>query len=96
MSIYGVNGMNGVSAASQTSAVKRNNGSEANAKSIARDEMEISAQNRSEATSSLSLNPNEVRVDLVNRVRAQIAAGTYYTDEKFQAAMNRMFDSFAD
>ena len=36
----------------------------------------------------------DIRLDLVNRVRAEIAAGTYYTDEKFEIALSRMFDSF--
>ena len=35
-----------------------------------------------------------IRVDLVNRVRAEIAAGTYYSDEKFEKALDRLFASF--
>ena len=36
----------------------------------------------------------EIRADLVNSIRAQIADGTYYTDEKFEIALNRMFETF--
>jgi hypothetical protein len=31
-----------------------------------------------------------VRMDLVNRIKAQIAAGTYETPEKLQIALDRM------
>ena len=96
MSINGVNGLNGVSAANQTSAVNRNHGAETNAKAVARDEMEISTQNGARAADSVAMNPNEIRFDLVNRIRSEIAAGTYYTDEKLEIALGRMFDSFAD
>jgi negative regulator of flagellin synthesis FlgM len=34
----------------------------------------------------------QVRVDLVNRIRAQIAAGTYETPEKLDVALDRLLD----
>jgi hypothetical protein len=34
--------------------------------------------------------PDEVRLDLVARVRAAIAAGVYETHEKWEAALNRL------
>jgi hypothetical protein len=34
--------------------------------------------------------PDEVRLDLVARVRAEIAAGTYETAEKWEAALDRL------
>ena len=46
-----------------------------------------------EANAATNAN-SDIRLDLVNRVRAEIAAGTYYTDEKFEIALSRMFDSF--
>jgi negative regulator of flagellin synthesis FlgM len=36
-----------------------------------------------------------VRHDLVNSIRAQIAAGTYETPGKLDAALERMFDEMA-
>ncbi|MEZ6139896.1 MAG: hypothetical protein R3B84_04915 [Zavarzinella sp.] len=36
-----------------------------------------------------TLMEEKIRVDLVARVRAEIAAGTYDTDEKFDAAIAR-------
>jgi hypothetical protein len=33
---------------------------------------------------------SEVRQDLVDRVRAEIAAGTYDTEEKWEAALDRL------
>jgi negative regulator of flagellin synthesis FlgM len=36
-----------------------------------------------------------VRQDLVNTIRAQIAAGTYETPGKLDAALERMFDEMA-
>jgi negative regulator of flagellin synthesis FlgM len=36
-----------------------------------------------------------VRQDLVNHLRAQIAAGTYETPAKLDAALERMFDEIA-
>lgn len=34
----------------------------------------------------------EVRMDLVNRIRAEIAAGTYETEEKLDIALSRLLD----
>ena len=33
-----------------------------------------------------------IRVELVNRVRAEIAAGTYDTQERWEAALDRLLD----
>ncbi|MBQ9812312.1 MAG: hypothetical protein IJM54_03265 [Thermoguttaceae bacterium] len=96
MSINSVNGLNGISAANQVSSIKRNNGANAQPKAVERDEMEIKAQQGASRTGESTMNPNDVRIELVNRVRAEIAAGTYYTDEKFEIALTRMFDSFDD
>lgn len=37
---------------------------------------------------------NGIRMDLVNRVRAEIAVGTYDTPEKMEIALQKMLDSF--
>jgi len=34
----------------------------------------------------------DIRQDLVNRIRSQIAAGTYETADKLDGAMNRLLD----
>lgn len=91
MNINGVNGMNGVGPTSQVSSVRRNTTANENAKAVAGDGMELNAQN---SVKGSSMNPNEIRIELVNRVRAEIAAGTYYSDAKLEAAMNKMFASF--
>lgn len=38
------------------------------------------------------LKTNDIRVDKVAEIKAQIAAGTYETDEKLQAAADRLLD----
>lgn len=38
------------------------------------------------------LKTNDIRVDKVAQIKAQIAAGTYETDEKLQAAADRLLD----
>lgn len=39
---------------------------------------------------------HEIRVDLVARVRKEIAAGTYDTPERWQAALDLMLDRLDD
>lgn len=51
------------------------------------------AQKMSETGASESTSKNSaIRFDLVNRVRAEIAAGTYDTPEKMDAAIEKMLD----
>ena len=38
----------------------------------------------------------EIRADLVARVRREIAAGTYDTPEKLEAALRRLFDQLEE
>lgn len=57
------------------------------------DEIEISTTaRRLSATSetSAAAQSGEVRYDLVNRIREEIANGTYDTPERFDAAMERL------
>jgi len=93
MNIYNVNGPQGIGASRPISAPKRNTAEQAHANLNVRDEMQISTPQSArgaEAITTVSLNPNEIRLDLVNRVRSEIAAGTYYSDEKLYAALDRM------
>jgi hypothetical protein len=39
-----------------------------------------------------SRSPSGIRLDLVNRVRAEIAAGTYDTPEKWEIALDRLLE----
>jgi negative regulator of flagellin synthesis FlgM len=40
--------------------------------------------------------PRKIRTELVERVRAEIAAGTYDTPDKFQAALERLLERMWD
>lgn len=93
MNIYGIHGAQGVAAPRQVDLPKRNGVAETRSNVAARDEMEISANRAGEArgVENANLGTSDIRLDLVNRVRAEIAAGTYYSDEKFEIALERMF-----
>jgi len=39
-----------------------------------------------------SLKTNDVRIDKVNDIKSQIAAGTYETDDKLNATVDRLLD----
>ncbi|MBL8764129.1 MAG: flagellar biosynthesis anti-sigma factor FlgM [Phycisphaerae bacterium] len=56
----------------------------------AADRVELSDEAR--ALSQLALDP-PIREDLVSRVRSEIEAGTYLTDDKLDAAVNRLLGS---
>jgi anti-sigma28 factor (negative regulator of flagellin synthesis) len=75
---------------------KRETGVETKSNVAQRDEMQISTQQTEAAQSAnaAAFNASDIRLDLVNRIRSEIAAGTYYSDEKFEIALGRMFDSF--
>lgn len=89
MNIYGINGMRGVAPVRRAGVAEQNKATQR--ATSTRDEMNVSSTR--ETTANANAN-SDIRVDLVNRVRAEIAAGTYYTDEKFEIALNRMFESF--
>lgn len=60
-----------------------------------RDEVNVSQVSNTESTGlqglhAVDTNPGEIRVELVNRIRAEIAAGTYETEEKLDIALSRM------
>jgi len=93
MNIYNVNGPQGIGASRPISAPKRNATEQTRTNLNVRDEVQFSAQQNAkgvDGVTTVSLNSNEIRLDLVNRVRAEIAAGTYYPDEKLYAALDRM------
>ena len=96
MNIYGIHGTQGVSAPHQAGLLKRNNVAETKLNDVPKDEMEISTQRAGEAQNvrSAAIDSSEIRVDLVNRIRSEIAAGTYYSDAKFEIALQKMFRDF--
>ena len=55
------------------------------------DRVEISKVNQLLAT----MKANDVRIDKVSIVRAQIAAGTYETEAKLDAAIDRLMDDLS-
>ena len=89
MNIHGINGPQGVAPSRQTGAIRKNDAVRNAANP--RDEMNVSVARETSAATNAN---SDIRLDLVNRVRAEIAAGTYYTDEKFEIALSRMFESF--
>jgi len=44
------------------------------------------------ATVSDVTDDDDIRLDLVNRIRAEIAAGTYDTPEKWEVALGRLLE----
>ena len=61
-----------------------------------KDEVKFSpeAQMLSDTASASSSSSAAPRLDLINRVRSEIAAGTYDTPEKMNYAMERLLSSF--
>ena len=85
--------VNGVQAAAATNAVEPvgkaiNVAGPAGAAGIG-DVVEISTAAR---LAAMVQDVPEVRADLVARVKAEIAAGTYETDERIEIAMDRLLD----
>jgi negative regulator of flagellin synthesis FlgM len=89
-SISKVHGPQGINA---PHAPFRNQGAkEATATPAAGDQLQISpaAEAAVKATET-----GGIRQDVVNRIRSEIAAGTYETPDKLDAALNRMLDEIA-
>ncbi len=89
MNINGIHGANGANPIRPTNNVKKESAAQRPVQS--RDEMDVQKTNE---INIQNVDTSDVRVDLVNRVRAQIAAGNYDTPERLEIALNRMFDSF--
>jgi hypothetical protein len=51
-----------------------------------------SAPSGATETNGDNVTDNEIRTDLVRRVRAEIAAGNYDTPEKWEVALERLLD----
>jgi negative regulator of flagellin synthesis FlgM len=56
------------------------------------DKVDISA---AAEAASMAAETGDIRTDLVNHIRAQIASGTYETPAKMDAALERLLDEMA-
>ena len=100
MQLDGINGPANVSKPQQIQAPRNGAGeknalTEAKNESSPRDTVEISGEKSARAAETADLRGNTtdgIRYDLVNRVRAEILAGTYDTDEKMDIALGRLLD----
>lgn len=92
MHIHGtshVHGAHGVNAPHNT---YRSNASQNASANQAVDRLDISA---AAEAASMANEVNGVRQDLVDNIRSQIAAGTYDTPAKMDAALSRLLDELA-
>jgi len=81
-----VHGAHGINAPHFT---QRTQGSQAAPASRAADRVEISPAAEAAAKAA---DTGDIRTDLVNSIRQQIAAGTYDTPDKMDAALSRLLD----
>ncbi len=100
-----INKLSNVSGVSRVNAVQQTKTDEGNAEISQKSEAApkqdvvdvstVSASAPQDVTFS-GMHVNGIRMDLVNRVRAQIAAGTYETPEKLDIALQKMLGSFEE
>jgi len=89
MQIHGTTHVHGPQGINAPHSTYRSQGAQSTPSAGAADRVDISpaAQAASQAADS-----NGIRTDLVNSIRSQIAAGTYDTPDKMNAALERMLD----
>ena len=102
MQINGLNPLFGTQRINQTSSAQPVNGasqvSETKAANTIQDDIRLSGVNNNVSdvsavsTASSVADTEGIRMDLVNRIRAEIAAGTYETEAKLDIALNRMLN----
>lgn len=97
MNINGINNINGVNGTRGIQNVKFESAAKPESPELQNnqfeDEIEISttARHLSATTeTSRAADSGEIRYDLVNRLREEIANGTYDTPQRFDAAMERL------
>ncbi len=94
MNIYGTQYLHGAHAISAPHAAKPQQTSAPQQAAQAKDEVSLSnAAQQVNQTSEKADSNGEVRFDLVNRLRSEIAAGTYETPEKIDSALEKMLVS---
>jgi negative regulator of flagellin synthesis FlgM len=92
MQIHGTTHVHGPHGINAPHSVHRSQPSQQTPASGGADCIEFSAAAEAAAKAAEAGN---IRHDLVNSIRAQIAAGTYDTPAKLDAALERMFDEIA-
>jgi len=92
MQIHGTTQVHGSHGINAPHIAHRGQAAQNSPSSGAVDRVDISAA--AEAASQVA-DADGVRRGLVNEIRSQIAAGTYDTPAKFDAALERMFDEMA-
>ncbi|MDO4551439.1 MAG: flagellar biosynthesis anti-sigma factor FlgM [Planctomycetia bacterium] len=99
MQFNGINGPSNINKAQQVQSIRsetpdQNSLQEAKNDPSAKDTVEISQNKTSQASniSSTASGSEGIRLELVNRVRAEILAGTYDTEEKMDIALSRLLD----
>ncbi|NUQ62657.1 MAG: flagellar biosynthesis anti-sigma factor FlgM [Pirellulales bacterium] len=92
MQIYGPAHLHGAQAISPPHTSRVSNPSAANMPASIHDELDISEAGR--LVDQVRDVP-EMRLDRIRQIRAEIAAGTYETDEKLEIALGRMLDETA-
>ena len=96
MNIYGTQFAHGAHAVSGPHATKpqQTSAPQQAASAQAKDKVTLSsAAQRANQASEINASNGEIRFDLVNRLRLEIAAGTYETPEKLDAALDKMLVS---
>jgi negative regulator of flagellin synthesis FlgM len=89
MQIYGPTHLHGPQAISPPHSARINRTEAPNSSGQIQDELDISDAGR---MVEMAKQAPDIRQDRVDAIRAQIAAGTYETDEKLSAALDRLLD----
>jgi negative regulator of flagellin synthesis FlgM len=92
MHIHGTTHIHGPHGANAPHITQRGQASQQTPTGRAVDRLDISPA--AEAAAQIA-ESGEVRQDLVNQIRAEIAAGTYETPAKLDAALERLLDEIA-
>ena len=92
MHIHGTSHIHGPHGINAPHSAHRSQASQNAPASGAADRLDISAAADAAAQAAET---GSVRLDLVNNIRSQIAAGTYETPAKLDAALERMLDEMA-
>ena len=96
MNIYGTQFAHGAHILSGPHSAKSQQAtaSQQTAPTQAKDKVTLSsAAQQASQTSENTASSGEIRFERVNRIRSEIAAGTYETPEKLEAALEKMFVS---
>ena len=94
MNIYGTQFAHGAHAISGPHTIKPQQSLQQAVSPQAKDQVTLSsAAQQAHGTTESTSSSGEIRFDLVNRLRMEIAAGTYETPEKLDTALEKMLVS---